>query len=250
MSISNDQKQQVYEEKLYFAKSFDIETGNEVNPNEDHFVNDKQEMIEPLDVITVRFNKKVYDNIIKYIQRVITMRAIKQPDNIDAKDYTVKKAIDKYKAKYGGKITPEQIERFVEQVRQLNEAQYSVTLFQVVAWAIIYEDVFKVSNNTINSKFDVKVEDEYWQGNIKQNIDDLDKMLDNFVVKPMNYEKTNPLEVMLAITTTILTQYKDFAERLTDLITKRVMPYIGLENSEEKFDDIGYFRSRLDELLS
>jgi hypothetical protein len=123
---------------------------------------------------------------------------------------------------------------------------------QICAWALIYDDVFTVSGGRIEYRFDVEIKEEYWTGANNEESDadlELDRLINDYKAPSIVYDRTNPLEFMLAVTTAIMEENSYFAEALATYF-QRIYVTMNVLREANSFDDAGFLRTTLDELLS
>lgn len=205
--------------------------------------------------VILRFNDATYERIEKFMRKVISMRGVKDLDSIDEQDADVKKMIrERRQANGNRRLGDSQVSAIIESVKRSHRPQYTLISFQVIAWAMMYEDLFIVTSKSVESKIDIDVPDEYWESRIKEtskeSADDvLEKMLEKYEAPIPFVDRTNPLEIMLAITTSLINSNELFAKALGTYVTKAYAGVSTIINAGQ-YDDAGFLREQLVELLS
>ena len=251
--ITNEAKHQIFEEeKIYFVESYVLENGVQVTPIEDFkYIDEEGNIYGQHQVVTLKFDKEKIDEIMKRSRQLITKRGVKDADTIDKDDHDVRRLIDDYRRKFK-KVPEAKISAFIQQIKSVHQPHNTLAIFQVIVWALMREDVISIGKGrSIDSKIDVTIPEEYWQGAKVVSTDDVDAMLDgqlDSVPQPF-IDKNDPFEVMIAITSQIMNEYEKFASVMQEAV-KKVYVAMSLLNTTEEFDEIGYFRNRLFELLS
>lgn len=251
--ITNEQKHELFQEEgVYFNKFLELNTGKEVTKLEDFKFIDEEGTIYPYEqVVELKFNRDKIDEIMKRSRLLITKRGIKDVDDINKDDYDVKRLIEDYRRKFK-KVPEGKISAFIQQVKTVHEPHNTLAIFQIIVWSLMRESVISMGKNrVVECRLDIEVPEEYWQGAKVISSDPIDELLDNQLdnVPQPFIDKNDPLEWMIAITSQIMNKYEDFSKTLQEYI-KKVYVAMSLLNSTEEFDDIGYFRSRLFDLLS
>lgn len=255
--LKRDEIEKITGEKTYFEDILCLHDGLLVIVDENgNMHTEETDGLTADDVVKVTFNKIVYDRIIKYLKNTLSMRGIKLVDSIDENDPDVRELLRKWKKRSNNRYVKRSDEQrqariFIETVAAEHRPLYMSTFIQVACWALIYDDVFKVSGGRIEYRIDVEIKEEYWTGaNEEAKVDnDLDALISDYKAPEITYDRTNPLEYMLAVTTAIMEEYPEFTEALTNYL-QRVYVTANIMRGSNRFDDAGFLRSTLDELLS
>lgn len=256
--LKREEVERITGEKVYFEDTLCLLDGLLVTTDENgNMFTDENDSLTQDDVITVKFDKAVYDRITKYLRSTLSMRGIKMVDAIDENDPDVRELVRKWKKRSGSRFIKRsdelrQARLFVETVAAEHRPQYMTTFIQVCAWAIMYDDVFSVSGGRIEYRFDVEVKEEYWTGISRDESDadlELDKLISDYKAPEIVYDRTNPLEFMLAIVTAIMEEHPEFSESIASYF-QRIYVAMNIMRDSSRFDDAGFLRSTLDELLS
>jgi hypothetical protein len=260
--LNKKEVQSIIEEKTAFEITLSLEHGLEVQEKEDGttfvMVEEEEVLVAHDEVVTINFNHDVLKRISKYINTALAIRGIKDVDGITETDPDVRKLVANWKKRIGKKFVSNQEQnvqarRYVETVKREHRPHFIVTFAQVMAWGLIYDDVFTVKKGAIDVRLDIEVKPDYWDGNLvaeeNDGLDALDAMLDDYVAPEVVYDQSNPLEVMLAITTTLLDENPELGTALEPYYQK-VYAAIQVNQQSRTFDDAGFLRTTLDELLS
>ena len=247
--LTNEEMGEVFEEyEVYFSWPVNIDTGEIVTEKEGAFYDKENVVIDPMRVLTLEFNEKVADEIMKRTRTLLITRGIKDPDSIDENDNDVKELVKKYRRAFRN-VPQAKISTFIQSVKREHQPHYTLALFQVITWAIMRKSVFTIhKNKAIESKFDVLIPEAYWDG-AKVERDPLDDLLDEYMPPAPLIDKNNPFEVMIAVASQIINEYAVINDVFQEAV-KRVYTGISLLNSQEGIDGLSFLRDRLDELLS
>lgn len=255
MSIKTEERNDIVLNRLTFNNFYELSTGKKVVELNGKWIYEEdieQEFpveISYADIINVKFDKTVYERFNKYARVIFTNRGLKNPDEINEKDYSVRQLIDKAKRKNKGKITEPQVAAIVERVKREYAPHAMLATYQVLLWSMIYESVFKINGKQLQSKFEVEIPENYW-GGAKVDVDPLDALIDlDNTFTGAFIDQNQPLEIMIAITTAMQNEYTAFSDQLSELMKKGIIG-ITLLNSDEVYDDAGFLNNRLDNVLS
>lgn len=239
----------IVREKTFFEIPIDINTG-EILEIRDGQVYKGEEVIDDLNYIIARFNEAANDRFRKYFSRVVQSRGIKIVDEIDQNDHDVRNLINRAKQKRKGKISNNEISAIITRVKNLHQPQNMLISFQMILWTMLYDDLFIITNKGIDTRFSIDVEDSYWEGaRVKTKTDALDQLLASDLLPPEPFmDNTDPLEIMLAITTTFVNDHKELSDALQPMLKKAYVG-IGFLNTDQSQEDAVFLGSQLDEVL-
>lgn len=251
--MKRDDVERITGKRTYFEETICLHDGLIVKEENGKFSTDETDDLGPNDIITIRFNKEVYERIAKYMRTLLTMRGVKDIGSIDARDPDVMDLLRKWKKRTGRRALKGSEERrlvnqFIETVTSVHRPEYMRAFFQVIIWAIVYDDFFTVSSGSIEYRIDVEVKEEYWENN-QTSQSDLDAMLSDYQAPALVYDRTNPLEVMLSVVSSLVDEYEEFSEALVPYY-QRIAVAMQVMGNARRFDDAGFLNERLDELLS
>lgn len=267
MSLSRKQIENIVKERTYFTAGLDVDSG-EVVFLDGKFVEEKDgEIVElkkspvPEDrILYIRYDENVEKKIRDFLPRVLNQRGITNPDEIDVNHTQVQakiKEIRKMPGRNRKLINEDETNAVVEMVRKAHNPQYMLSLMQVVLWSMVRDDLFKLSKEksgiNLNVKFDYEVPEEYWERDIRTKSNTDDDLLYDFVTdawkidfKP--YDKSNPLEVMLAYATVIIDTFPELTENI-GIFQSNVIVAFSYGSGGVDFDDAMFLNSELDSLL-
>jgi len=236
-----------------------VHTGLEVIEAEDGSLSTEEEKnLTEDDVVRIVYNKKVRNRITKYIKQILSMRGVKDAENITANDTEVKELMKGWLKRQGkrhinGKERTRQSNIYIESVARKHRPHYFLAIFQLFSWAILYDDIFSIISGQIDCRLNVDIPDAYWEQKLESEEDvdtDLDNLLgDNYSPPELQFDKSNPIEIMLAIITEFLNNHEQFGEELRELFNK-MFTSIAIINGNSEFDDAGFLNTELDKLLS
>ena len=256
--LKRDEIERITGEKTYFEETICLLDGLLVNEyeNGNRFTDESTNLTHD-DFVTISFNKKVYDRISKYLRNIMGMRGIKDINSIEENDADVRELLRKWKNRSGKRFIKPAVEKqkarqFIEMVAAEHRPRYMTTFLQLFCWAIVYEDVFKVGSGQIEWRLDIEIDESYWLGLDVEEVDvdvELDRLLADYTLPRLEYDRTNPLEIMLAVTTALMEKHPEFAKTLATYF-QRVFVTFTVLRGDGKFDDAGFLRTTLDDLLS
>jgi len=258
--MKQEEVERITGERVYFEDTLCLLDGLKVEEeNGKRFTELNDELVDD-DIITIKFDKVAFDRIKKYSRNVLAMRGIKTIDAVDETDPDVQELLKKWKKRTGRRGTRNKQQRdeeariarqFVETVISEHRPQYVKTFFQVVVWGLIYEDFFSVAQGRVEYRIDVDIPEEYWVNIVRQDDNpdaELDAMLMDYKASTLIYDRTNPLELMLAVTSSLIEDHEEFGEALGTYFD-RVVVALQIMGGASQFDDAGFLNSTLDELL-
>lgn len=222
--------------------------------------------------VVVRVNDKVIERIRKYFPVLLQLRGLLGVDSLDESHPDVQKKLQvrakgnpEFARLYQRRRTLKKADRekynhyvqiAAQTVQKEHEPAVQLLLFQAVAWAIMYDDLFSFdqAGNPVFRIDGIEIPDSYWTVGVQTDEgeeDPLDKLLAPYThtVQRLEIDSRNPLEWMLAMVTTLIsdTYNPKFAQKIQDLLQKAVY-YITLEVSwsDVSVDEAGFL---LDELV-
>lgn len=209
------------------------------------------------DVVRIQYNKNTFDRIRKYLDILINSRGIKNVDEIDASDTDVRAYLRKRQAKINKsqgqvkrKLNNNDTAAAIEHVKSVHRPFYQTSLFQLIYWGLLYDDLFRVGKNMVDCRLEVDVPEGYWNIDERFDMDDnLDRLLSGHTVAHPVLDETHPLEVMIAITTTLVNNYPKLADRMSEAVRYATLDLTFRGLGEERFDDASFLRSQLDDAL-
>jgi hypothetical protein len=247
--LTEEEINEVFDEyEVYFNWHINVDTGEVLTEKDGAYYDKENVVVDPMRVLTLGFNDKTAEEIMKRTRTLLITRGIKDPEAIDENDNDVRDLVKKYRRAFRN-VPQSKISTFIQSVKREHTPHYTLALFQVISWAIMRKSVFTIhKNKSIESKFDVVIPESYWDG-AKVERDPLDELLDEYMPPAPLIDKNNPFEVMIAVASQIVNEYKPISDVFQDAV-KRVYTGISILNSQEGLDDISFLRDRLDELLS
>lgn len=245
--LNRKEKTEILEEMTYFEVSIAYKTGDIVTvEDEDYWKDENGNLYENSEVITARFNEDVKKRISKFNKPLLRMRQIKDLESINANDLEVKSLLKEIKLRNRqniGKntVTPEEEAAAIQTVIDKYEPQYQGAVLQLIIWALVRDDLFSKTSKGIDCRIQVDVPDDYWETK-DEGIDELDDIILGTKLTPIVKKQSEPLEVMLAIVTTIVNENEEFALKMGELAG-----VVGghLMASSKDYDDAGMFRREL-----
>lgn len=268
---ATEQRDRIFE-KLSYKVPIHVMTGEVLEFNEDNKVievdDDGSEHVLPEQAyIIAEFNEKVYNRIVKTARQIVRSRGLLAPDEVTPGH----KYITKLRRKMfpgSRRITDEQMEALVYEVRTQMQPFYILVLMQCTYFGMINSDIFRLDNTgrkaKIEDKFDTIIPDDYWEGTNRKEITDdgtnaeedeedamgafLDNILENIEIIEPNLDKTNPLEQFIAIVTTFLNDYENAREGMEPYFMTAFRG-LSLLMENERYDDFRVLDARLDDIL-
>lgn len=255
MSLKNEERNKIILERITFNDFYEVKTGKKVIELNGKWIYEsdlEQEFpveVSFADIINIKFDKTVYERFNKYGRVIFTKRGLKNPEEINEKDYSVRQLIEKAKRRNkNAPLSVQQVAALVEEVRREYQPHSMLATYQVLLWAMVYDSMFKIDGKNLEYKFDVKIPASYW-GGAKVDKDPLDALIDieNNIVGVF-LDPNQPLEVMIAVVTALQNENPELSDVLGDYMKKGIIA-VSLLNSDEMYDDAGFLNSRLDEFL-
>jgi hypothetical protein len=210
--------------------------------------------------IVLTLNELVLERMDKNMRGIFALRGIKSEEEVNENDIEVKllaknwQKRNKHKGIYST-IPKNILSTFIQQVKRKHRPNQLLVMFQVVLFSIMADDVFVVNkhNNSFTSKIDVKEEtlEKYWDGQVEEiggnGLDDfIENSMKNFKTEPIFIDRTNTLEIMLAVCSCIAEDYEKFSEVAQNKISEATKAYYAWSNRNNEF----FRQNDLDELLS
>ena len=264
MVLTQKQVDKIVKEKTNFDVGINVDTGNVVYIDgryvEEGKDNELVTLSEPVDnerILFVKYNEDTDRRIRDFLPRVLNQRGITEPSEIDMSHPQVQSKIRELRKEAGrNKRTVSEYEQnnIVEMVRKAHKPQYMIALMQVILWAMVYEDMFDLSNAggkgvSLNVKFDFDIKPEYWNiSNNKEKDDILYQLTDTWKVDFKEYDKNNPLEMMLAFATGLLEEFPSITENIS-ILQSNVITAFTFAGGGAQFDDAGFLVAELDSIL-
>lgn len=266
MPLSKKQVEKIVKDKTYFEAGILVDTGEVVWLNGKYVTEDKDgniiessEIFPDDKVLFVNYNENVDKRIREVLPRVLNQRGITNPDDIDLNHTQVQAKLREIKKMPGRnrKVSNEEENNaVVEMVRKAHQPQFMLSLMQVVLWSMLKDDLFKLSKEkagiNLNVKFDFEIPEEYWEKDIRAKTEDEELLYalitDAWKVDFKPYDRTNPLEMMLAYSTVIIDVYPLIADNIGALQSNVIVAFsYGGGNAD--FDDAMFLNNELDSVL-
>lgn len=227
--------------------------------------NEEPTVLQEYEYVRFSVDEKTRLFIEKYLDKLYGYRGLKDPDLIDENDPEVKDLLEraikteietKKITRRRAKLPKKQINAIINRVAKQYRPQTSFAITQLILLSIIFGDVVRVESNSIVVKFDdLEIDEEYWTGarvskGEFEDIDALDKMLEDEDVDGVFMDRNNKLEVLIAYATAFYNKYPQVMEFITERkILERIMESININREGTSYDDIGFLENRVDELL-
>jgi hypothetical protein len=265
MALSQKQVDKIVKDKTHFEVGLDVNDGKAVwidgkwveEDEKGEIIEVKEAKVDPTQILYVRYNEDVDRRIRDFLPRVLNQRGVTEPSDIEVSHPHVQSKIREIRKAPGRNrrsFTEEDNIKVIEMVRKAHRPQYMVALMQVILWAMVYDDLFKLANTgkgvSLDIKFDFEVPEDYWT---LQNNNDKDALLlelvtDAWKVEFKRYDRNNPLEMMLAFATTLLEHFPEIGENI-GILQSNVVTAFTFASGGAQFDDAGFLIAELDELL-
>lgn len=223
--------------------------------------------------VTARVDDRVVKRIRKYLPILLEQRGLLTLDSTDDSHPDVVKKLQArarsnpdfarvYKRRQQGRtLRGEDLEIYtrymltaIQAVQAVQKPQTDLLLFQITAWSVLYQDLFTVAKGSFEFRLDdIEVPESYWMVGVETDaeVDPLDDLMGGFSysVKPFEIDRKNPLEIMIALTTTLISNPYNpkFADALQPVL-QAAMAFVLLEQAwgDLDVDEAGFQLKQLD----
>jgi hypothetical protein len=120
---------------------------------------------------------------------------------------------------------------------------------QIISWALLYDDLFTIKGKQLECRLEIEVPETYWDRESIGAEESLDSLLVDYTPPMVAFDRTNPLEIMVALVTQLGEQHKQFMDTYGEYI-RRAFAGLTLSSRAASIDDAGFLQSTLDEFLS
>lgn len=246
MPLSQKQIEELVNARTYFEYAVNLDNGDLETIEKSNDIQNK---------LVFRFNEKVTKRIRDYLPRVLNQRGITAPDEIDNRHPQVQSKINKLRSqkKNSRNVSEEEIISVINMVRNAHQPQYLTALMQVILWSISYDDLFKINKTTagtsLETKINLEVPDDYWDSKVDSDDELLNAMVgDMWTVSFKKFDKSNPLEIMLATVSSLFDSFPESASIIGKL-QNNVLVNFSFSNAGVDYDDATFLNGELDTVL-
>jgi len=257
--------QELQERGFFFEKTIGLD-GQKLHKDEKGFFTlDEMDEVpkkyyEKEEYVSIKINESILERMQENLRGIYMVRGIKPEDDINETDIEVRELAKKWQKRNKHRGTYATIPRnvisaIIHQIQNKHKPNQTFAIIQVLTFAMMADDLFTFSKNSFTSKIDVddKTYQNYWDGEVEQTnkkSNAVDEFLKagqkEFQSEPINRDQTNPLELMIAVTTCVMNDNPKFSEALQSPIEKAFKAFYAWGNRDNE-----YFRTTaMDELLS
>lgn len=260
--LSRKKKEAILAEETYFDIPIHLATGTILEETTDGderiFEGVSSDGIDILatydEVIILSFNEDVRNRISKFSQFILGIRGVKNVADISVNDPEVKKLLNdkrKENKSLGGSavLTDQDKISAIQIVKQKHEPHYRAVVFEVILWAMMRNDIFTAQigkgSKSLDCRFPVNLTDDLFNPEVVQ--DDLDDIFMGGSIEPIKRDKTQPIEIGIAVAKYLLNENESFAEKAGELAG---VVFANMAFLVQEFDDEDAFRESVVEVLS
>lgn len=244
--FTRKEREQIIEEMAYFSYPVSLSTGKILVKDGDNYIDpDDGSVVGKNDYVVVQYNSKVQKYISKYLPVLLSLRGVPDVNNLNENDVYVKAILDsRRKASGKRKSEPQDVQMAFRMVRTTYEPQFIAVLFQIILWAMVRDDLFKlIKGRGIDCRLEIEVPEDYWDGAATDTEDELENLIMVDFPEQPRLDRTASLEVMVAIVTSLTAKYEEFAKKSGEL-AGAVFNVMTIGDAED-FDEAGMFRHKL-----